>query len=62
MGRFDKLFGEDKDSHIREGGHTTGAVQYGKNKQDGSHDHRGNRGNDRTPAQKQGDRARTKND
>jgi len=29
-------------------------------KKDGSHDHRCNRGNDRTPAQKQGDKRRRK--
>ncbi len=33
-----------------------GAMDYGKQKKDGSHDHRCNRGNDRTPAQKAGDK------
>lgn len=34
---------------------TQGAIPYGKIKQDGSHDHRYNCGDDRTPAQKNGD-------
>jgi hypothetical protein len=33
-----------------------GVVDYGYQKKDGSHDHRGNRGDDRTPAQKAGDK------
>lgn len=33
-----------------------GAVDYGRQKKDGSHDHRTNRGDDRTPAQKDGDK------
>lgn len=37
-----------------------GVVPYGKNKQDGSHDHRHNKGADRTPAQKAGDEKRKK--
>lgn len=32
-----------------------GTMTYGKNKADGSHDHRFNTGADRTPAQKKGD-------
>lgn len=38
---------------------SAGFVPYGRNKIDGSHDHRTNRGNDRTPAQREGDRNRT---
>lgn len=38
----------------------TGFVPYGQAKRDGSHDHRFNRGGDRTPAQKHGDAKRTK--
>ncbi|CAB3764510.1 hypothetical protein [Paraburkholderia solisilvae] len=34
-------------------------VPYGMPKADGSHDHRFNRGKDRTPAQKRGDAKRT---
>lgn len=39
---------------------STGLVPYGRPKADGSHDHRFNRGNDRTPAQKRGDAKRTR--
>lgn len=35
-------------------------IQGGNQKKDGSHDHRTNKGNDRTPAQKQGDQKRRK--
>jgi len=37
-----------------------GAIEYGYDKVDGSHDHRYNTGRDRTPAQKAGDAARKK--
>jgi len=37
-----------------------GVISYGKQKKDGGHDHRYNRGDDRTPAQKAGDRKRRK--
>jgi len=33
-----------------------GVVDYGKQKKDGSHDHRYNSGGDRTQAQKEGDK------
>lgn len=33
-----------------------GVVDYGNQKKNGNHDHRCNRGDDRTPAQKTGDR------
>jgi hypothetical protein len=36
------------------------AIPYGNNKKDSSHDHRGNKGKDRTPAQKKGDKKRSK--
>lgn len=36
-----------------------GAIDYGKQKADGTHDHRTNKGSDRTPAQKKGDKARS---
>ncbi|WP_192574186.1 hypothetical protein [Haemophilus paraphrohaemolyticus] len=39
---------------------TVGMVAYGGSKKDGSHDHRTNKGADRTPAQKAGDQKRTK--
>jgi hypothetical protein len=35
-------------------------IDYGHQKNDGSHDHRTNRGNDRTPAQKDADERRRK--
>lgn len=41
-------------------GNPIGVVPYGKNKQNGSHDHRYNRGADRTQAQKVGDEKRKK--
>lgn len=37
-----------------------GAIPYGRNKKDGSHDHRTNRGGDRTAAQREGDLKRTR--
>lgn len=37
-----------------------GAIDYGGQKDDGSHNHRTNKGKDRTPAQKEGDKARRK--
>jgi len=40
--------------------HAAGFVPYGRSKMDGSHDHRFNQGNDRTPAQRRGDAQRTK--
>lgn len=33
-------------------------IGYGGQKKDGNHDHRGNRGGDRTPSQKTGDKSR----
>lgn len=41
-----------------------GAIDYGRQKRDGSHDHRYNTGSDRTPAQKARDKkpGKTKSD
>ena len=39
-----------------------GFIPYGSLKKDGSHDHRSNKGGDRTQAQKMGDRKRSKRD
>lgn len=50
MGLFDKLFSNNKTPG------QAGAIPGGKQKQDGSHDHRTNTGGDRTPAQKEGDK------
>ena len=41
-------------------GEVRGVIDYGKNKSDGSHDHRTNKGGDRTPSQKDGDKKRSK--
>lgn len=52
MGLFDFLNNSDSNRQ--------GAISGGKQKKDGSHDHRTNTGNDRTPAQKEGDKNRGK--
>lgn len=49
MGIFDKLFAVNKPSSL-----TVGVVSYGKDKKGGGHDHRYNRNEDQTPAQKSG--------
>lgn len=55
MSIFDKLFGSDKNpSTLR------GFIDYGMPKNDGSHDHRYNKGKDRTPAQKRSDEEKKK--
>ena len=38
------------------------AIGYGGQRKDGGHDHRTNKGNDRTRAQREGDRKRRKHD
>ena len=38
----------------------SGVISGGKQKNDGTHDHRTNTGGDRTPAQKEGDKKRKK--
>jgi hypothetical protein len=55
MGLFDKIFGSDNAPG------QAGFIAGGKQKQDGSHDHRTNTGGDRTPAQKEGDKKEGKN-
>ncbi len=52
MGLFDSLFGNNSSSRTGE----SSVVPYGGQKKDGSHDHRYNKGEDRTPAQKEGDK------
>lgn len=37
-----------------------GVIESGRNKNTGGHDHRSNKGDDRTPSQKKADRARRK--
>jgi hypothetical protein len=56
VGFFDNLFGGGKKND--NGRH--GAIPYGRTKDSGGHDHRTNRGDDRTPAQKKGDENRRK--
>lgn len=62
MGIFDSLFNRKDDKPDLNSNVITRSefISYGKNKKDGSHDHRTNCGNDRTPAQKAGDKARRK--
>lgn len=54
MGIFDDFFGK-KDVTLTG---LRGVISGGKQKKDGSHDHRTNMGKDRTPAQKEGDKKR----
>lgn len=49
MGLFDKLIDL-----------SSGVIAGGKNKKSGGHDHRTNAGDDRTPAQKEGDKKKRK--
>lgn len=53
MGLFDDLFKSKKPDLV-------GFIPGGKQKKDGSHDHRTNTGGDRTPAQKDGDKKKQK--
>lgn len=57
MGFFD-MFDDKKEnnSDLR-----MGIIDSGRNKITGGHDHRTSRGDDRTPAQKEGDKKRRKN-
>lgn len=55
MGFLDGLFGGSKGS-----GREAGVIETGRNKNTGGHDHRTNKGDDRTPAQKEGDSKRRK--
>jgi hypothetical protein len=54
MGFLDKFVGGSSDQ-IK-----SGAIDYGKDKMKGGHDHRYNTGDDRTPGQKEGDKKRSK--
>ncbi|WP_435250666.1 hypothetical protein ACMAZD_26175 (plasmid) [Vibrio sp. nBUS_14] len=51
---FGKFFGGSSSKN------TNAGLVSDKNKKDGSIDHRGNSGNDRTPSQKEGDKKRRK--
>lgn len=55
MGLFDKLFDNQSDEINLK----SGFIDYGRQKKDGSHDHRYNTGTDRTPAQKDGDKKKS---
>ena len=67
MGIFDSISGllsalsGGSSSGSSSGSLINGAIGYGKQKADGSHDHRYNTGDDRTPAQKEGDKKNGKN-
>jgi hypothetical protein len=52
MGFLDSIFGNKSSDS------SSGVVPYGEQKKDGTHDHRYNTGNDRTPAQKKGDKSK----
>lgn len=56
MGLFDSLFGNKPSGSDFK----SGVIDYGKNKSGGGHDHRTNKGDDRTRAQKEGDEKRRK--
>lgn len=57
MGLLDKLFSSLSNSSEPR---RNNLIDYGQNKSDGSHDHRTNKGNDRTPSQQKGDKSRRK--
>lgn len=57
MGLFDKIKSSVVDREAK-----TGIIDYGSQKKSGSHDHRTNKGDDRTPAQKRADQTKRKED
>lgn len=56
MGLFDKLTGGNKGGSDK----SHGVISSGRNKNTGGHDHRSNKGDDRTLSQKEGDKKRSK--
>lgn len=61
MGFFDKFLQNPvPDRNESDSKEKFGAIDYGKQKKDGSHDHRTNTGSDRTPSQQEGDKKRRK--
>lgn len=62
MGLFDFILDNLSSSSTggSQGGHRSGVIDYGDSKVGGGHDHRHNKGKDRTPAQLEGDRKRRK--
>lgn len=66
MGFFDAITKaitsqQDSSSKAPSDPHVRGFIESGRNKNDGGHDHRTNKGKDRTPSQRAGDKNRTKN-
>jgi hypothetical protein len=57
MGLFDNLFPSNNNSSDSTSKHV---IDSGRNKNTGGHDHRTNKGDDRTPSQKEGDKNRKK--
>jgi len=57
MGLFDNLFSSSNNSSDRI---QNNIIDSGRNKNTGGHDHRTNKGDDRTPSQKEGDKAKRK--
>lgn len=55
MGLFDKIKSSVVDREAK-----TGIIDYGSQKNTGGHDHRTNKGDDRTPAQKKADQSKRK--
>lgn len=69
MGFFDKISKninigrkEDSEATRQSSERQNGFIPYGENKIDGNHDHRRNKGGDRTPAQKKADQNKKKAD
>jgi len=62
MGIFDSLLEKASSviSDSSEDANTCGFIEGGRQKNTGGHDHRTNTGDDRTPAQKEGDEKRRK--
>lgn len=58
MGLFDNIL--PTKSNNQTGSDRLDAITYGKEKKDGGHDHRTNKGTDRTRSQQEGDKKRRK--
>ncbi|ENU80314.1 hypothetical protein F975_02070 [Acinetobacter sp. ANC 3789] len=59
MGLFDNLFSSNT-SNSNSDRNQNNVIESGRNKNTGGHDHRTNKGDDRTPSQKEGDKSRRK--
>lgn len=62
MGFFDRISKNINTGRKEDSEHRAGLIDYGENKKDGDHDHRRNKGGDRTPAQKKADQDKKKAD